>query len=583
MSLQSRLGTLARTLRHLKASQILWRGVHVARSQANRRFPGLGSTLVRPDSNARPASLPVFSSLPLDLRQARLWQQGFVEHHGIRVTRNDWRREEKSKLWLYERQYNSELPGLATLSAEDACALVDDWIANNPPCVGVAWDAYPVARRLLNWSLACAVAPGIRSHLAPWLATQMRFLAKHLERHLLGNHLLCDLCALLAASAILEGRDADALAERMAVLLRGELSQQVLADGGYAERTAQYHLIVLQDALLAFVLQQARGRWLDVVPVLNRMLAWAAQLRRPDGSYPWLNDAAPDATPPLETIIGLAGAAGINPPPQGTASDVVIELPDTGWSVIREDGHELLFEHGPVGPEHQPGHGHADSLSFELIWAGVPVICDTGVSTYAVGDTRRFERSSLAHATVTVDGEGADEVWASFRVGGRARTEYLGRSVPWPGSALLRGYAQSYRGWTHHRSLLFWPGRLLLVCDDLQTTLPSSNIISTLPLAPEWAAIPSAMGWSLSSPNLKLQIEVLRGRRRETANRAGWIGCGFGRPRDRASLGLEPDEKRSLIYAVMLPGIRIAREAGRLFVLADEARREIDLTGSEHQ
>jgi hypothetical protein len=57
-----------------------------------------------------------------------------------------------------------------------------------------------VARRLLNWSLPGAVAPPLRAHLAPWMAAQMRFLAGHLERHLLGNHLLCDLCGLVAAA-----------------------------------------------------------------------------------------------------------------------------------------------------------------------------------------------------------------------------------------------------------------------------------------------------------------------------------------------------------------------------------------------
>src|SRR5207247_7145397 len=98
-------------------------------------------------------------------------------------------------------------------------------------------------------------------------------------------------------------------------------------------------------------------------------------------------------------------------------------LPDTGWTILRDGRHELLFEHGPLGPDEQPGHGHSDALSFELFWNGVPVVLDTGASTYQPGPQRTTDRSVFSHAAVSVDGEGPDELWGAFRAGGRARVE----------------------------------------------------------------------------------------------------------------------------------------------------------------
>lgn len=573
----SRLGTLARTVRHLKTSQFLWRGVHVARVQTYQKLPGLGSILVRPDADARPASLPTFSLPAPDPRSAYLWREGFVEYQTTRGDRNDWRSQGRSKLWRYEHQYHSELPALAMLSTDDACALVHDWLANNPPCSGEAWEPYPVARRLLNWSLACALTPALRPYLAPWLAGQMRFLAKHLERHLLGNHLLCDLCGLVAASATVENSDSETLGMRAANLLERELNRQILPDGGYAERTVQYHLIVLQDALLALMLHQARGRTMQVGPVLNRMLAWAHTVRRADGSFPWLNDAAPDTTPSFDTVVALAQACGLAYE-KGASPPHVLELPDTGWSIVRKDRHELLFEHGVVGPEHQPGHGHADALSFELIWAGSPLVSDTGVTTYTADEVRRFERSAEAHAAVSVNGEGADETWASFRVGGRSRVQYLGHSVPWPGSFLLRGRVQSYRGWTHRRGLLFWPGQMLLVCDEIRGAPFGGEILASLPLAPDWRATAAGLErCSLASPSLQLEIATLKGRLLAIPGRSGWIGRGFGRRKDRLSLGFVPDDGGQCVYGITFPDVRVSLQSGRLIVRSATSTNEIEL------
>ena len=52
---------------------------------------------------------------------------------------------------------------------------------------------------------------------------------------------------------------------------------------------------------------------------------------------------------------------------------------------------------------------------------GVPLLVDTGTSTYAPGPVRDYERSTAAHNTVEVDGADSTEVWGAFRAARRAR------------------------------------------------------------------------------------------------------------------------------------------------------------------
>ena len=64
-----------------------------------------------------------------------------------------------------------------------------------------------------------------------------------------------------------------------------------------------------------------------------------------------------------------------------------IQLSASGYRKFTNDSYELFIDVGEVGPTYQPGHAHADSLSF-LLKTDKPFIVDTGLSTYNVGSHR---------------------------------------------------------------------------------------------------------------------------------------------------------------------------------------------------
>jgi hypothetical protein len=236
---------------------------------------------------------------------------------------------------------------------------------------------------------------------------QLRRLTANVEDDILGNHVIRNARALVLGGVAFEARE---LTDRGLALLRRELPEQVLADGGHYERSPPYHLVVLRDLLE--VQAVAPQDWL--VEPIDRMRTFAAALQRPDGAPALFNDGTVDA-PRLE----------LPSPPEGVA---VFE--ESGFVVVREGPLWLAFRCGVAAPEFLPPHAHADALSFQLWWDGRPVLVDPGTSTYEAGEVRKRERGTGAHSTVRLDGADQFLIWGAFRSGALPRVRLLRASPP---------------------------------------------------------------------------------------------------------------------------------------------------------
>jgi uncharacterized heparinase superfamily protein len=106
-------------------------------------------------------------------------------------------------------------------------------------------------------------------------------------------------------------------------------------------------------------------------------------------------------------------------------SGPLVVLPDAGLVRAAMHGWYLLADVGQPCPDELPAHAHADTLGCLVQLDGVPLLVDTGTSTYEPGPVRDYERSTAAHNTVQVDGADSTEVWGAFRAGRRARVSDL--------------------------------------------------------------------------------------------------------------------------------------------------------------
>jgi len=509
------LGLYWRTVRHLRWLQIgylmsrrLLRPQFFNRQSAisNRRYKHRrGATPVRLKKLPHPLHFPEWQ--PAMARQ--MIESGEFRFLNLSVPsrgRIPWSAPELPRLWTYNLNFCDFLnvdfnppddPAGAGLRAALRIAL--DWCEQNSSGTEPGWEPYPLSLRVVNWlkflgrnarraevlGEAAALA-----RLSASLRTQVVVLEHRLEKDLLANHLLKNIKALIFAGALLEVRESRRWWEKGQKLLRRQIGEQILPDGGHFERSPMYHALALEDLMdiesLSFC-SPAAPVVNDVEPIsatIDRMRAHLRRILHPDGEIPLFNDSALGVARPSSELLARhlapaphAGSASAGPA-CGTGA-TAYALADTGYAIIREADSQscLVFDAGPLGPDYQPGHGHCDILSYELSLHGERVVVDTGVSTYEPGPERHYERSTAAHNTLRIDGEEQAEIWGAFRVGRRPGVGLLSTGEvegtcfargEYTTGKLIDGAEGRASQVVHSRTVCYVPGNCWVIVDCLR-------------------------------------------------------------------------------------------------------------------
>ncbi|MGD8913110.1 MAG: alginate lyase family protein [Candidatus Thiodiazotropha sp.] len=339
-----------------------------------------------------------------------------------------WNGPQREKLWRYNQHYFDDLNAIdAPTRRAWHAALVDDWVANNPPGQGNGWEPYPLSLRVVNWikwSLAGATLPPTALQS---LAVQVRWLTGRLEIHLLGNHLFTNAKALVFAGLFFQGKEADTWLEKGLRILACEVPEQILPDGGHFERSTMYHALALEDMLdlvnaaTCFSFRLSPSQQLQVSDWKKQacaMHAWLRAMCHPDGDIGLFNDAAFGIGSSMAELD--AYVSRLLPALHAATEQASVEMPDSGYVRLTRGYAVALLDVAPLGPDYLPGHAHADTLSFELSIGKQRVLVNSGTSCYGTSTERLRLRGTAAHNTVVVDGQDSSEVWGGFRVARRA-------------------------------------------------------------------------------------------------------------------------------------------------------------------
>ncbi len=338
-----------------------------------------------------------------------------------------WNDARCDKLWLYNLHYFDDL---CAVGASDRIVwhkqLIEKWIAENPPAIGNGWEPYPTSLRIVNWIKWSLGGNQLTNGALQSLAIQSRWLSKRVEHHLLANHLFVNAKALVFAGMFFQGLEADSWLNQGLRILAREIPEQVLADGGHFELSPMYHAIILEDIL---DLINACQNWPSVVALqqtsalraaAQRMLTWLEIMSHPDGDVSFFNDAAFGIAPRLIDVSQYANRLGVHVQ-QFDSSKEIHHLQQSGYIRAQKGAAVLLADVGRIGPDYQPGHAHADTLSFEFSLGEQRIFVNSGTSTYKSGAQRSLERSTAAHNTIEINHANSSEVWGGFRVARRAQ------------------------------------------------------------------------------------------------------------------------------------------------------------------
>jgi uncharacterized heparinase superfamily protein len=335
-------------------------------------------------------------------------------------------------LWRFHLHYHEFLLDLMAAGGrpgecpgDPLWELVDDWIGQHrltsAQLLTDAWHPFCLSKRIAVWLLLWQYAPppeGLRARIAASLEGQTRYLERHLEWDLRGNHLLENLRTLVLAGACFDESVSRSRLRTAGRWLRTQLDEQLLPSGEHFERSPMYHAQMLSAIL------DVRDAAEALEPNLSEACAQASRrmadclepLLHPDGEIPLLSDSALDETPAVRVLLEAARRD------DASASTV---MPGGGvvgsyWT-WRDGGDYLLLDAGPVGADELPAHAHCDLLTIEASLQGRRVIVDSGVFEYASGNMRTYCRSTAAHNVLQVDDVEQCDMWSRFRMGRRGR------------------------------------------------------------------------------------------------------------------------------------------------------------------
>lgn len=357
----------------------------------------------------------------------------FLGESGRVVNASSWNDSGRSKLWLYNLHYFDELNTENSDNQADVLnELIANWIDHNPPFDGIGWEPYPLSLRIVNFvKWFSRQNKSVPSSWLVSLGTQADALLSKLEYHILGNHIFANGKALVFAGAFGTGSRADTWLKKGIEILDQEIKEQFLPDGGHFELSPMYHstllwdmcdLVNLAQCVRLNELNERQSAWSEII---LKGLNWLKIMLHPDENIPFFNDAAFDIAPGYANLEEYARKLGLNPITQLIEDLSVNWLSDSGYCAVNIGTDcKAIVDIAKVGPDYQPGHAHADTLSFELSLFKQRFIVNSGTSQYGNGEQRHFERSTQAHNTITINGENSSEVWSGFRVARRAYPEH---------------------------------------------------------------------------------------------------------------------------------------------------------------
>lgn len=329
----------------------------------------------------------------------------------------DWNFQRYGKLWNYNLQYAQYLLQDDITTVEKLHLLRSLYLSLNEGKIGL--EPYPVSLRAINiirlFSKEHLDEPDILENLNG----ELRFLSERPEYHILGNHLLENGFALVMGGAFFSEEKWFKQGE---AILMAELNEQILKDGGHFELSPMYHQIILyrllelidwythydccKDSFLRFLREKAA-----------MMCNWLKNIRFENGDIPHFNDSAEGISFDTEYLLKYASELGIE--------EVAVSLGTSGYRAVNTERYEARIDFAQIGASYQPGHAHADALSFIMYADKKPIFIEQGTSTYQKNDRRAQERSTSAHNTISVNGMNQSEVWDAFRVGRRAQVRII--------------------------------------------------------------------------------------------------------------------------------------------------------------
>ena len=380
-----------------------------------------------------------------------------------------WNDPSKDRLWQFHLHYFNWLRNWIEkdlnspsnpIEINSIDFLINEWINNNHKSIFDGWHSYTTSIRIRNWIIFFSIYKfKLKAKYLNSIWEQIIWLNSHPEVCHGGNHWIENITALIFGCLFFSSKKSKIIYEKSIDNLKKELENQILPDGGHIERSASYHILVLdrlvETACLIYIYKEEEIKWLE--KIIIKMTIWLDKIRSDYKILPRFNDNIFQQPKVIDEILSfaLSFVNRTNYCKKGIRYQFIesckfkisksyiklnkyrgiIDFPDSGFMVIKPDKYWYLsFKCGQSCPNYLPAHVNSDLLSFDVFYKDSPILVGSGTSTYEKGNIRKFERSvissnSLQLGKPSFKGRSQKiswiepvEVWNSFRAGRKAKT-----------------------------------------------------------------------------------------------------------------------------------------------------------------
>jgi hypothetical protein len=382
-----------------------------------------------------------------------------------------WNEQKFAKLWNYNLQYMDCLRQYNISNTLKFNLLKD--IHQQLYTGNLPLEPYPVSLRILNTIRFLSSLPPseVPNSILQGLKAQCNYLDKHLEYHILANHLLENCFAMHMAAYFFKNQK---WIDKYTKLLSEQLQEQILKDGAHYELSPMYHQIILFRVIEVLdYLPQKNPLHPKIYTYAKKMLDWIHTFSFTSGDFAHVNDSTNGIAFSVKDIMILAKNHGIFPE--------IIELNESSYRKICFQKWEAIVDIGGIAPKYQPGHAHADTFNFVVNTQNKCFIVDTGISTYNIGNERTIQRSTKAHNTIVVNNQNSSQIWSGFRVAKRAQVNVI-NDAKHKIVAQHNGYKNN--GIIHQRTFAATEN-CFTITDELLGDMQGKNCIGHLHFSPE--------------------------------------------------------------------------------------------------
>tara|TARA_B100001057_G_scaffold492422_1_gene584777 strand:- start:31 stop:1599 length:1569 start_codon:yes stop_codon:yes gene_type:complete len=327
------------------------------------------------------------------------------------------------------------------------------------------WDPYPTSIRLINLIKFLSKNDINDSELNEIILLHYINIKNNLEYRLLGNHLLTNLVAINIFFSVykFDNKKKDYYQKK----LLSEINNQFNENYEHIELTPMYQGILIEQLLdLQNFNKSYKNKTLNFKYLICNMLHAYNNYHTSENEIFFFNDTN-NNSPKAKALIEYFNRVFKK---KYKLKNI---LSKNFWNLKNKNISIMTKCCGP-NPIFNPGHSHADNLSFEMAFKDQKIFVNPGVYSYS-GINRLKSRQTKNHNTLVLGGDNSSQIWSNFRIGKKAQT-----TVEKKNKKLIcfshDGYSSFFKKIIHKRKIDIINKNIFIIEDEVSNTKKSSYI-----------------------------------------------------------------------------------------------------------